>query len=255
MARALKPMDDDDYEQPDLAPFRATGEAFELHAYPACRAIMAVAAAMDPDQPVLQVELHQRGAVFVGTDRWSYLTAYVPYPRDAASYLDLEGLADDWPEPTDIPLSVLTCMDPLGLCTKWAKDYAKPKRAKEAPTERISIQVGTRVDEAQPTLSEDLDPQAVRFAGPDTTCMVSRIDVAFEWQPSAMPDWAKPAPQGWTRMAGWRLAQLGRLAALDPEGVLATRTKVIRTGGWVVEVATRGYPEVRGHVMAIKPTT
>jgi hypothetical protein len=70
----------------------------------------------------------------------------------------------------------------------------------------------------------------------------------------AQPDWAKPAPAGWVRTTGRRQAQLGKLAALDPEGIVATRPKVLPAGGWVIEVSTGGYPEVRGHVMAVKPT-
>lgn len=252
---ARENLEPEGYPGIDLSPFRPTGEAVELDAYPACRAIMAVAAAMDPDEPILQVELYTRGVVFVGTDRWSYLTAWVPYPVGDAGWEAGEAMADDWP--TDTPLSTIPCRDPYALITKWASLYGKPKRAKEAPKERISIQVGRRLDEDAPTLTEDMAPMAVRFAGPETTTTLTRADEPFIWAPLTQPGWAKPVQAGgWVRAPGRRHAQIGKLGGLDPDGLVATRAKVITgSGGWVIEVSTSGYPRVQGHVMASRPTT
>jgi hypothetical protein len=247
---------DTTYQAIDLAPFRPTGEAVELHAYPACRAIMAVSAAMDPDEPILQVELHKRGVVFVGTDKWSYLAAYVPFTDPDDAWNDYPELADDWPDPSDRALSVIPCMDPGSVLVRWAGEYGKAKRAKEQPKERISVQVGIRLDDAQPTLSEDMAPAAVRFAGPETTCTRTRIDEVFVWTPMAMPGWAEPVPSGaWVAVTGRRHAQIGKLGALDPVGVVSTRAKVTKTGGLVIEVATHGYPRIHGHVMGVRPAS
>lgn len=233
----------------DIASFTPELPQWDLPAFRFSRALLAVMAATNPDEPIVIVEEYEDGIQLIGTDRGSLLVSWVGY---------LDGGDDEYPSDgprlDEQPAGVWMLGDYAKVAAGWANRYAKRKRYTDHPNERVQLVFGKVNHEDHPTLSDEFTQRACRLSGAEVSVVLTELIG------QTPPDWRKV----WTdvlehgrptedsvAMNPARLSQLGKLAAMAPETRVLLTTLRIADGGRVMLVAVPGNPPVDGIVVAI----
>jgi len=241
-------IDDDIDPGPEPSGFTLTGPQFELDAVHLARAVAATLTAVDPDEPRLQLETFPDGLLVVGTDRYSLLTAWVPWPT-GGGWEATQNLGDPRPALDAEPTGIYTAVDDDTTLARWCAHYGKASRAKDKPKERVTIELG-ELDTEQPVLSADLTPIGVRFGGDSmsTVLPATRGDGAIDWRIFARQVDSAPPAAGHIAIGGNRLAQLGKVAnAIGHERTAKLHTRELAAGA-VTVVEFAGFPSVSGFI-------
>lgn len=240
----------------DTSTFHLTGPTYTLDASPLARALAAALAVTREDDPRVQLEVHLGGLLIVGTDGYSLLTAWVPWPHGQGGWEATKAHGADRPPAGIEPEASYVVGDPEGDALRWATKYGKARRAKAVPEEVATIDLGTLDDgKPQPPLGDAVTPVGVRLAGPTSMeILPATIGGGIKWpeiatQAATGKPSSEPIP-----MLGARAVQLGRVAnALGVDRVFYHQTRTLRPGAGpsaVTVVDFPGFPHVTGHIAA-----
>lgn len=243
-------MTDFELEHVDGSPFHPTGPSYTYDAHWLARGIGSALIAADPEIPAVQLEIHHGGALIVGTDSYSLLTAWVPNPEPGGCVATKDANAP-CPELDEFGGDVYTLHDPDGALARWCAFYAKAGHAKINPREQATITLGKLDRQDQPALADDLEPLGIHVGGGSIQAVLpAQVGPQHDWRHVADTVTQWPTSTRAVLLAGNRAAQLGRLAALvgeDRTFELQPRTDN-RTGGSVVAVTYSGFPTVAGYI-------
>jgi hypothetical protein len=244
---------DHGFEPLDLSSFRVTGPNFALDAYHFSRAVLAVLATTDTDAPKLQIEIFDSlGALLIGTDGYSLLGAWVPWP-DVDGWDATRRYGAERPAGNVEPSLVLVASDTEGDLPRWAAKYAKASRAKGRPKEQVTVEVGT-LTTPEPVLSDEVAPWGIRFGGDSNQIVLPyTMGAGINWRPWAEEvEHGKPA-DGAIKLGATRFVQLGRLAGISVERTIHLQARDLDDGrGSVVTVDVPGFPHVAGYIAAAR---
>lgn len=234
--------------------FKPDGTGWRFDSIHLARAVQSVQAFLDDDQPVVQIEIHEKaGARIVGTDSYSLLRCFVPF----ASGNGHETTRNRWTDGTDEPGvdekpdRILCPSDPEGVLVKWATFYGKAGRLKDRPVEHVDLQPGILASSG--TQINGLEQRGVRFAGDLWIAPCPDTEQPRDWRKiDGDLSEAKPVDRP-IRLKGGSASAIGKLGSLDPDKIVQLQTVVTMTGFEAVRLDVPGsFPHVTGYCAAAR---